>query len=147
LLRIIIYIFVWYILGFVSYLNMWFSEALSTINKMQLSKGIIELDAKRIVIAVKTEEFLRTNWGIITQRCARILDQNNDVSISWVIREGNGVAHAFARLVVSEPNRYWASNFPICILNHIHKDMRHLLLSPYFISCAPYEINKIPFAT
>ncbi|PNX57579.1 60S ribosomal protein l23, partial [Trifolium pratense] len=98
-------------------------EALILIERFQLSKVIIELDSKRIVTAVKHKDFPRNQWGRIAKRCAQLMEANRDVSIAWVRREGNVAAHCLARWAVSEPNSYWASAFPYCIMNHIQKDM------------------------
>ncbi|MCI44755.1 hypothetical protein A2U01_0065994, partial [Trifolium medium] len=93
------------------------------IEKMHLTKVIIELDSERLVNVVKKKTFPRKQWGKIAKRCACILDDRRDLSIVWVKREGNSAAHALARWAVNEPDRYWASDFPLCITSHIHKDM------------------------
>ncbi|MCI54438.1 TIR-NBS-LRR resistance protein, partial [Trifolium medium] len=74
------------------------------ITELHLTRVIIELDAAKIVSAVKKKVFPRNQWGKLTQRCARALDDESTISISWVRREGNEAAHVLARWVVSEPN-------------------------------------------
>ncbi|MCI39497.1 hypothetical protein A2U01_0060729, partial [Trifolium medium] len=49
-------------------------EAITMITELRLTRVIIELDAAKIVSAVKKKVFPRNQWGMLTQRCARALD-------------------------------------------------------------------------
>ncbi|GAU35043.1 hypothetical protein TSUD_30090 [Trifolium subterraneum] len=106
-------------------------KAIELITEQRLTRVIIELDAASIVTAIKKKDFPRKLWGRLTQRCARMLDEKNEISISWVRREGNEVAHRLARWAVSEPNRFWESDFPNCIRSLIQKDKAVCNLIPF----------------
>ncbi|KAK2430241.1 hypothetical protein QL285_028598 [Trifolium repens] len=98
-------------------------EAILFVQAYQLSNTTIELDAAMIVNAITRKEFPRTNWGKSVRNSARVLNQLDNVSVSWVNREGNLAAHTLAWWALREPNRNWFKSFPSCILAHIHKDM------------------------
>jgi ribonuclease HI len=98
-------------------------EAILLAQAYQLSNTTIELDAAIIVNTLVRKEFPRTNWGKSVRNRSRVLSLLNNVSVTWVNRTGNQAAHALARWALREPNRIWFSNYPSCILTHIHKDM------------------------
>jgi ribonuclease HI len=98
-------------------------EALKLIESHQLTNIIIELDANQVVSAIKKKKFPNNCWGQIACVFSRVLEQREDISVSWVSRRGNQVAHNLARWAISEPNKFWAMNFPTCILTHIQIDM------------------------
>ncbi|GAU36074.1 hypothetical protein TSUD_320370 [Trifolium subterraneum] len=95
-----------------------FHEALSWVKTLHLTKVIIEMDAEVIVRAVHRKAFPRSRWGLIAKQCVRDFERNND---SQLCRQGNSAAHDLARWAFSEPNRYWNTNYPKCILHHITK--------------------------
>jgi ribonuclease HI len=99
-------------------------EATRFVEEGQLSNIVTELDAAIIVQALARRDFPITNWGKCVRNCARVIDRLSSVSVTWVNREGNQAAHALARWALREPNQFWVSNFPLCILIHIQKDMR-----------------------
>jgi ribonuclease HI len=99
------------------------SEAVNWIGNQKLNHVIIETDAEIIVKSIQ-KIFPRTMWGNIARSSARDLDDLSHVSIQWVNRKGNKVAHALARHAMVEPNKLWPNNFPNCILPHILSDMR-----------------------
>jgi ribonuclease HI len=99
------------------------SEALIWIKTLNLQKVIIETDAKILTTALEKKLFPRTNWGNVMQKVSRDLASLESVSVSWVNRKGNQVAHNLARLAITEPNRVWPNNFPNCIVSHILCDM------------------------
>jgi ribonuclease HI len=86
-------------------------------------KVIIETDAESVANALEKKIYPHTNWGNVSRNIARDLDRYPFVSVKWVNRKGNQVAHNLARLAISEPNRVWHNNFPNCILSHILSDM------------------------
>jgi hypothetical protein len=51
------------------------------------------------------------------------LEDNPTSYISWVRKTGNKLAHELIKWDVVELNKHWSSNFPICILNHMQRDM------------------------
>ncbi|MCH81038.1 putative ribonuclease H protein [Trifolium medium] len=54
---------------------------------------IIEMDAKQVVLAIQKKNYPRVYWGRIAKRCGEILHNSSNISISWVRRTGNQVAH------------------------------------------------------
>jgi ribonuclease HI len=103
-------------------------EAILFAQANQLKDTSIELDSAIIVNAIARKNFPRTNWGKSIRNSSRVLSKLNNVSVSWVSRDGNRAAHALARWALREPNRNWVSNYPSCILTHIQKDMSFVSL-------------------
>jgi ribonuclease HI len=99
------------------------SEAIRFVTENHLNNIIIELDAAIIVQAVTHQKYPRSNWGNLVKSCVRSLGQLENVSVSWVRRDGNEPAHALARWAFPEPNHNWTTNPPSCILTLIQKDM------------------------
>jgi ribonuclease HI len=95
------------------------SEAMKWIVSQQLNDVIVETDAEIIVKAIQKKIFPRTMWGNVARSCARVLEDLSQVTIQWVNRKGNKVAHALARHAMVKPNKFWPNNFPNCILPHI----------------------------
>ncbi|MCH94632.1 ribonuclease H protein [Trifolium medium] len=85
--------------------TMGLQEALNIINSMQLNKVIIEMDAATVVQAIHSKVFPRLQWGILARRCARVIDQGEEIFVRWVSREGNKGAHHLTRWAFFEPNR------------------------------------------
>jgi ribonuclease HI len=77
-------------------------EAIKFVEEHRISKVVIELDADRIVTAIKKKVYPRNQWGKLTSLCARFFEQNGNVAISWVMRDGNEAAHVSARWAVSD---------------------------------------------
>jgi ribonuclease HI len=98
-------------------------EALKLVEDLNLQSVIIEMDAATIVRAIHKKLFPRNHWGRLAQRCSRVLDNRDNISLKWVSRKGNEEAHELACWAIREPNKYWASYFPYCIYQHIQKDM------------------------
>lgn len=70
--------------------------ALDWIQEAGWRNVVIESDAKALVDKIRISRFPRGYWGLIGQNCLEILSQLPDVSICWVRRTGNWVAHATA---------------------------------------------------
>jgi ribonuclease HI len=100
------------------------SEALKWIDNQKLQNVIIESDAEVIVKAMQKKSFPRTHWGRIALSCVRDLDKLSQVSVKWVNRKCNTVAHELAHYARVEPNKSWPNSVPDCILTHILSDMR-----------------------
>jgi ribonuclease HI len=104
-------------------------EALKLINTLKLQSVIIEMDAAMVVRAVQNKAYPRNQWGQLAQRCHRFLKEEENISLCWVPRVGNEATHLLARWAITEPNRYWASTFPLCITQQVQKDLPHVTLS------------------
>jgi ribonuclease HI len=94
-------------------------EAFNLIEAHRITNTIIELDANQVVSAIKKKRFPNNGWGQIARVCSRFLEHRNDLSVNWVSRMGNQVAHHLARWAISEPDKFWVVDFPTCILTHI----------------------------
>jgi ribonuclease HI len=94
-------------------------EAFNLIETHRITNTIIELDANQVVSAIKKKRFPNNGWGQIARVCSRFLEHRNDLSVNWVSRRGNQVAHHLARWAISEPDKFWVVDFPTCILTHI----------------------------
>jgi ribonuclease HI len=101
---------------------MGFSEAVQWIQKLQIGRVIIGMDAAHIVTAARDSIFPRTQWGMIVRDAVRVMKLCPDVSVEWIGREKNNVAHTLARWAVHEPNKDWADSYPSCIHTLIQKD-------------------------
>lgn len=98
-------------------------EALTLIQKWNLPKTIIEMDAKTVVDAVNWRTQPRSDWGNIVKACVKKMKERNNVNVSWIRRIGNTAAHELAKWARYEPNKEWLCNFPTCITEHIQNDM------------------------
>jgi ribonuclease HI len=98
-------------------------EALKYAQDNHLRNIIIELDAEKIVKAYHQKIYPRTKWGQIVKNCARVSNQIENCSVSWVSRKSNQAAHYLARWAILEPNRDWSNNYPSCISQHLQNDM------------------------
>ncbi|GAU16215.1 hypothetical protein TSUD_298470 [Trifolium subterraneum] len=105
-------------------------EALKWVESQHLKNVIFEMDAEIIVNALKRKVYPRNRWGQIVKTCSRVLEAHKDYSIGWVKRGRNKVAHSLARWAITEPNRYWPSDFPVCIITHVQKDMEFVTFPP-----------------
>jgi ribonuclease HI len=101
-------------------------EAINWVISQKYNKVIFETDAQAIVKAIRTRTFPRTSWGEIAKHFSRVFSSNEDFSITWVRRENNQAAHTLARWAVLEPNKQWLNSFPMCIINHVQKDIGHV---------------------
>jgi ribonuclease HI len=99
-------------------------SALAWLDRFQDKNVIIGMDAKMIVQAVKTKRYPRDYWERIARRCGGILNGYPNVSLNWIRRTGNRVAHNLARWAAIEPNSEWNNIVPPQIAIHIQNDMR-----------------------
>jgi ribonuclease HI len=72
----------------------------------------IEMDAKTIVDSARKKTYPRFYWGKIARNCGDVMNRKPNVSIRWVRRTGNKVAHSLAKWAILEPNQDWASVVP-----------------------------------
>jgi ribonuclease HI len=85
--------------------------------------NIVETDAKMVVDAIQRHSYPRSYWRKRAKKVGMFLKHNTQVSVRWVRRTGNRVAHHLASWAAIEPNKFWSHNIPIHIVNHIQKDM------------------------
>ncbi|CAJ2675264.1 unnamed protein product [Trifolium pratense] len=93
-------------------------------NQHQDMAIIVEMDAKMVVDAVKTKHYPRVYWGKIAQKGGEWLSNHPNVSVNWIGRVGNRVAHNLAKWALVEPNKNWLSNVPPQIALFIQNDIR-----------------------
>jgi ribonuclease HI len=104
-------------------------EAMELIDRWNLQNTVIEMDAKVIVDAVNKRRNPRTDWGKITTKCWEWMRNRQGITLEWMDRKGNGVAHELAKWADKEPNTYWNHSLPYCVISHIQKDMEFLPIS------------------
>jgi hypothetical protein len=63
-------------------------ETLDLVDRYHIHKIIIEMNASTIAEAVQSKNFPITQWGQISIRCARFLEERNETSIAWVHKLG-----------------------------------------------------------
>jgi ribonuclease HI len=108
------------------------AEAMGLAIAIEFLKGfryqevIIELDNQTVVNLVINRSYPRKYWGNLARSSAKFLSENPKISIRWVRRAGNEVAHYLARHVAVEPNSTWVGFAPPCIAIHIQKDVNRL---------------------
>jgi ribonuclease HI len=98
-------------------------EAIKMIEERHLQNVIIEMDSAVIVRAIQRDSYPRKYWGKLAESCARVLKDRNDITLQWTSKKGNEAAHQLARWAISEPNRFWTQNYPICIMQQAQKDL------------------------
>jgi ribonuclease HI len=79
-------------------------EALNWVVSQHHQRVIIKTDAEIIVKVISKKSFPRSNWGKVIQNCARDLEGLSHVSVTWVNRKGNQIAHGLGCLAMSKPN-------------------------------------------
>jgi ribonuclease HI len=98
-------------------------EAIKLVEERHLQNVIIEMDSAVIVRAIQRNSYPRKYWGKLAESCARVLKDRNDITLQWTSKKGNEAAHQLARWAISEPNRFWTQNYPICIMQQAQKDL------------------------
>jgi len=69
------------------------AEALRCIEENQLRNVIVESDSKFIVDRINHGKPNRSYWGRIAEICSKKVKSIDKVSVAWIRREGNKVAH------------------------------------------------------
>ncbi|CAN1285866.1 hypothetical protein LINPERPRIM_LOCUS19136 [Linum perenne] len=72
-------------------------EALSWVETEGFRQVLFESDAEVVMKAIQRGDVDITEFGELIQGCISIMGRNPDFSVSFVRREGNGVAHVLAR--------------------------------------------------
>ncbi|KAK2419793.1 hypothetical protein QL285_030613 [Trifolium repens] len=91
----------------------------------------IEMDSKIIVDAVNDRKYGRNYWGRLARRNGNVIHTNPQLSIAWTKRTGNLAAHVLANWALSEPNKTWADDPPLCIKDIIQKEISSCNSSSY----------------
>jgi ribonuclease HI len=92
----------------------------------------IEMDSKIIVDAVNDRKYGRNYWGRLARRSGNVIHTNPKLSIAWTKRTGNSAAHVLANWAFSEPNKTWADDPPLCIMDIIQKEISACISSSYY---------------
>jgi ribonuclease HI len=100
--------------------------AIEFLKGFQYQEAIIELDNQTVVKSVINQSYPRKYWGNLAKSSTKFLSENPNVSIQWVRRASNEVAHHLARHAAVEPNSTWIGFAPLCIAKHIQKDVNRL---------------------
>jgi hypothetical protein len=102
-------------------------EAVNYLAIFQPATVIIETDNNMVVKAVQTRQFNMHYWGHIARKIRETMDENPNLSISWVNRAKNVVAHYLAKWAEVEPNKTWTNNLPLPhIVALVINDMENL---------------------
>ncbi|MCI63297.1 hypothetical protein A2U01_0084554, partial [Trifolium medium] len=70
------------------------------------------MDSKVVMQAIQRHEYPRVYWGHVARNWGNMLAKLSNVSVSWLRRAGNCVAHNLARWASCEPNKHWISTVP-----------------------------------
>jgi sulfite reductase alpha subunit-like flavoprotein len=90
-----------------------FEVVTRTIDSYNGQQIIIEMDSMVVVTTVHRREYSRAYWGsIIRIRGNNRMFSLPNVSLRWIRRAGNSVAHHLARWAFSEPDKDWTSSVP-----------------------------------
>jgi ribonuclease HI len=88
------------------------NNALDFVAKYQATYVIFEMDSQIVVSAVKKTTKVPRDWGFVIERCVNFLRNNPNLSINWINRKGNRVAHVLARWAEESPNKDWPNCVP-----------------------------------
>ncbi|XP_063939145.1 uncharacterized protein LOC135148333 [Daucus carota subsp. sativus] len=100
-------------------------EALSWIDDMQWPHVTVESDCLVVVQAIRSKTPMRSHLGGIIEECRRLLTQFHKVSLFFVKRSANMVAHQLARESYDYPGRSFdRCSVPVSIQNCIELDLK-----------------------
>ena len=98
-------------------------EALSWIKNQRWQKVIVESDSLVVIQAVRSKVHMKSPFGEIILACRSMLREQNTVSVSFIRRSANMVAHELARAAYSFPDRIFdRSSVPIGVANILDKE-------------------------
>lgn len=100
-------------------------EALSWIKQKLWKKVIIETDCLAVVQSVRSSISMMSYFGGLINECKRLLEESSNVSLIFVRRSANNVAHYLARASYYVADRKIRSdNIPPDFLNVIMNDCK-----------------------
>ncbi|GAU39202.1 hypothetical protein TSUD_270460 [Trifolium subterraneum] len=105
-------------------------EAITSALLIHQGPIIIENDNEVIMKAINLKKFPRLLWGQLAKQIRVLIDANPQLSIQWVGRNRNTVAHVIAEWAEVEPNKTWVDNLPPHIVGHIQRDMMPPICNP-----------------
>lgn len=98
-------------------------EALSWIKHNNWSQVCIETDCLEVIQALHSQVHAESYFGRIIADCIDICNSLPDVSIVFVKRSANMVAHELARFSCVVADRYWTErNLPSCVSTVISRE-------------------------
>ncbi|KAK6126239.1 hypothetical protein DH2020_040011 [Rehmannia glutinosa] len=100
-------------------------EALSWIRSLRLSKVVIETDAKYVVDGLLSSVMGDSEFDTILYECRKLLQGEPDLSVGFVRRGGNKVAHRLAKESFSFDSPFVWSDPPPCIVKLILDDVSY----------------------
>ncbi|MCI13563.1 hypothetical protein A2U01_0034681 [Trifolium medium] len=71
-------------------------EAIAFLTQFQHGSVIIETDNASIVKAIHSRIYPRLYWGMLARTIREAMEENPQISIQWVNRNKNTVAHVLA---------------------------------------------------
>lgn len=88
-----------------------------------LRSVIVEGDAVEIIHALRSSESVLGKYGSLISDACNLLSFFGFYDFSHVRREGNRVAHTFAKFAISsEQNKVWLVSFPTCLSGLVNYD-------------------------
>ncbi|KAJ8765805.1 hypothetical protein K2173_015611 [Erythroxylum novogranatense] len=96
-------------------------EALSWIKDVGWSPTILESDAQSCVRAILDPNYMdESAFGLLVFDCKSLLTEVRDVSLVFIRRSANGIAHRLARAVIILTDKVvWSHRPPMCIYDSI----------------------------
>lgn len=99
-------------------------EALSWIAEMQFRSTVIESDCLTAVQAIRSKTSMRSHFGMVIEECRRHIYSTNNISLYFIKRSANMVAHTLARASYNHPGRSFDRwSVPIEVKNCIELDL------------------------
>ncbi|KAL8104572.1 hypothetical protein AgCh_028691 [Apium graveolens] len=134
-------------------------EALSWIDVMQWPHVTVESDCLVVIQAIRSNTPMRSYFGVIIEECRSLLKRFHKVSLFFVKRSANMVAHQLARESYDYPGRSFdmrsvpvnvqnwfgvlgiKSDFEGDSVNQIDHDVRSYDLEPIHIGCVDFGLG------
>ncbi|KAK6164302.1 hypothetical protein DH2020_001166 [Rehmannia glutinosa] len=98
-------------------------EALSWIKLIGLQQVVVETNAKCVVDGISSVEYGESEFDGLLQECRFLLQGEPNISVAFVRRSGNRVAHELAKEAFSFDSPSVWSSPPLCIINHLLDDL------------------------
>ncbi|GAU28869.1 hypothetical protein TSUD_293210 [Trifolium subterraneum] len=87
-------------------------EAINEASHFQQGPVIIETDNETIVKAIRKRKYPRLLWGHLARLIRDLLDEKPHLSVQWINRRKNNIAHMLANWAEREPNKKWSTSLP-----------------------------------